>query len=136
MSFEKKKILVVDDEPAITRLMKLNLEATNDYVVRTVNVATAARAAAVEFRPDLIFLDIVMPEMEGSWVAAAIREVPSLKDVPIVYLTAVVTSDEVRSHDGRIGGDEYVEKPVAIARILECLERHFPTVAHHGACLR
>ncbi len=54
METEKKRILVVDDEPSITRLLKLNLEQTNEYVVRAENDSEAAVAAAEEFQPDLI----------------------------------------------------------------------------------
>ena len=61
MNNEKKRILVVDDEPSITRLLKLNLEQTGDYEVATENSPKAAVAAAEEFQPELLLLDVVMP---------------------------------------------------------------------------
>ena len=61
MISEKKRILVVDDEPSITRLLKLNLEQAGEYEVATEDVSKAALAAAEEFQPDLILLDVMMP---------------------------------------------------------------------------
>ena len=58
----KKRILVVDDEPAITRMVKLNLERTKKYEVRTENQGSKAIEAARDFEPHLIFLDVMMPD--------------------------------------------------------------------------
>ena len=65
MKTDKKRILVVDDQASDTRLMKLYLERTNDYVVREENNARAANAAAEEFQPHLFLLDVMMPDMDG-----------------------------------------------------------------------
>jgi CheY-like chemotaxis protein len=65
----KKRILLIDDDPSFTRLLKLNLEETGAYEVRTENRGTAALTAAREFKPDLILLDVVMPDMGGGDVA-------------------------------------------------------------------
>src|SRR3954466_15107240 len=101
---EKKRILIVDDQKSITRLLKINLEQTNHYVVRTENQATLALAAAQEFGPDLILLDVMMPELDGGELAALFREDPRLKHVPIVFLTAAARKGEVVSGSGQIGG--------------------------------
>ncbi|MGH7969471.1 MAG: response regulator, partial [Limisphaerales bacterium] len=84
MNPEKKRILVVDDEPSITRLLKLNLEATDQYVVRTENVAQTALASAEEFQPHLILLDVLMPEIDGGQLASQLQASPKLAGVPIV----------------------------------------------------
>jgi CheY-like chemotaxis protein len=73
MKLEKKRILVVDDEPSITRLLKLNLEETNRYVVRTENDAKAALASAEVFQPDLILLDVMMPDLDGGQLASRLQ---------------------------------------------------------------
>ena len=70
----KQRILVVDDEPSITRLLKLNLEQTGRYEVRVENLGARAYEAAQEFMPDLVLLDIMMPDMDGSDVAASLKE--------------------------------------------------------------
>ena len=118
----KKRILVVDDEVAITRMLKLNLEQTNQYVVRTENVATAAVAAAEEFHPDLAILDVMMPELDGGKLASLFQEHPKLRKVPIVFLTAAATKREVASHGGTIGGMPFLAKPVSLPEVLGCLK--------------
>jgi two-component system OmpR family response regulator len=123
MNNEKKRILVVDDEPSITRLLKLNLEQTGDYLVRTENHSGAAAAAAEEFHPDLILLDVMMPGRDGGALASAIHAQPANREVPIVFLTAAVTREEVRTHNGIIGGAPFLAKPVNLHEVLACLER-------------
>ena len=61
----KKRILLVDDEPIVTRTLQRYLEATGAYEVRSENDATLVLAAAQEFEPDVIFLDVVTPEKDG-----------------------------------------------------------------------
>lgn len=124
MRADKKRILVVDDEPAITRLLKLNLEQTSEYVVRTENSAEAALSAAHEFMPDMILLDVVMPGMDGGRLASVLQESPRLKGVPIVFLTAASTKQEVASNEGHTGGLEFLAKPVDVTEILGCLRNH------------
>jgi CheY-like chemotaxis protein len=124
MNTEKKRILAVDDQASNTRLMKLHLEQTNDYVVREENSANAALAAAEEFQPDLILLDVMMPGMDGGELAACFQANPKLKDVPIVFLTAVVTKGEVELGNGLVGGFPYLAKPVVLSEVLTCLKLH------------
>jgi two-component system, OmpR family, response regulator len=124
MNMDKKRILIVDDEPSITRLLKLNLEQTNDYVVRDENSPREALAAAEEFQPDLIFLDVMMPDMDGGDLVSRFHAHPTLKQVPIVFLTAVVKREELRHHHGLIGGMPFLAKPVNLHEVLGCLERH------------
>jgi two-component system OmpR family response regulator len=124
MNSEPKHILIVDDQPGVTKLLKLNLEQTGNYVVRTENHPTMALAAAEEFRPDLILLDVMMPVLDGGNLAASFQENPGMKNVPIVFLTAAVTREEVRNRRGLIGGLPFLAKPVSLREVLDCLERH------------
>jgi CheY-like chemotaxis protein len=124
MNTEKKRILVVDDEASITRLLKLNLEQTNDYVVRAENDAKAAVAAAEEFKPDLILLDVMMPGLDGGELAARFQASPELKSVPIVFLTAAATKGEVYARGGKVGGLPFLAKPVEISEVVACLKEH------------
>ncbi len=121
METNKKRILVVDDEVAITRMLKLNLEQTNNYLVRTENVATAAVAAAEEFQPDLAIVDVMMPELDGGKLASLFQEHPTLRKVPIVFLTAAATKGEVAAHAGKIGGLPFLAKPVSLPEVLGCI---------------
>ena len=124
MHDEKKRILVVDDETSITRLLKLNLEQTGDYLVRTENSSKAALAAAEEFRPDFVFLDVMMPDVDGGELAGRFQANPIMKGVPIVFLTATITREEVRARHGLVGGQPFLAKPVNLHEVLGCLERH------------
>jgi two-component system, OmpR family, response regulator len=124
MNTEKKRILAVDDEAANTRLMKLYLERTNDYVVREENNARAALAAAEEFQPHLILLDVMMPGMDGGELATCIKASPRLKDVPVVFLTAAITKKEVKAGGGQVGGHSFLAKPVVLAEVVACLKHH------------
>jgi two-component system OmpR family response regulator len=124
MKTDKKKILVVDDNPGNTRLLKLYLEQTNHYVVREVNDPTAALAAAEQFLPSLILLDVMMPGMAGGDLAACFQASPSLKGVPIVFLTAAVTKGEVEAGGGRLGGFPFLAKPIVLTEVGACLKHH------------
>jgi DNA-binding response OmpR family regulator len=124
MNKEKKRILVVDDEPSITRLLKLNLEQAGDYEVATENVSKVALATAEAFRPDLILLDVMMPGRDGGDLAGAFQASPTMKGVPIVFLTAAVTREEVHARHGLVGGLPFLAKPVNLHEVLGCLERH------------
>ena len=124
MNNEKKRILVVDDESSITRLLKLNLERTGDYEVATENVSQAALAAAERFQPDLILLDVIMPGMDGGHLASMLQGSPRLKGVPIVFLTAAVTHQELRERPTGVGGLPFLAKPVDLQEVLACLRHH------------
>jgi CheY-like chemotaxis protein len=124
MRTEKKRILIVDDRARDTRLVKLYLERTNDYVVREENDAKAALSAAEEFQPHLILLDVMMPGMGGGELAACFQASPKLKAVPIVFLTAMVTKGEAEVSGGRVGGFPFLAKPVVLSEVLACLKHH------------
>ena len=124
MNNQKKRILVVDDQADVTRMLKLNLEQTNDYEVRMENNSRMALAAAEEFHPDLILLDVVMPGMDGGDLASRLEASPQLKGVPIVFLTAAATKQEASARGGRIGGLPFLAKPVNTAEVVRCLKKY------------
>ncbi|MGB9601615.1 MAG: response regulator [Limisphaerales bacterium] len=121
---EKKKILIVDDEVAFTRTLKLNLERTGLYEVRTENKGRFAAAAAKEFKPDLILLDVHMPDYDGGTVASRLKSDSALKDIPIIFLTATVSTRESGAKGTQRGGFFFLAKPVAIEQLIECIEQH------------
>lgn len=124
METSKKRILLIDDEPSITRLLKLNLEQTNAYEVQTENIATRALSTAEDFAPDLIFLDVMMPGMDGGELAAQFQAHPKFKSVPIVFLTAAATKSEVSARGGRVGGLPFLAKPVEMTEVLASIRQH------------
>jgi CheY-like chemotaxis protein len=121
---DKKRILIVDDEVGASRLLKFNLEQTDRYAVRVENTATTALAAAEDYQPDLILLDVMMPDLDGGELAQRFQASPTLRSIPIVFLTAVATKAEVSSRGGRIGGLPFLAKPVDVPELIACLEKH------------
>lgn len=120
----KRKILIIDDEEFFTKLVRLNLEKTGKYEVRAENKGTDGLAAAREFKPDLILLDILMEDMEGSEVAVQLQNDASTKDIPVVFLTAVVKKEELENGSGVIGGHPFIAKPVSTAELVNCIEKN------------
>jgi len=104
--------------------LKLNLEQTNEYVVRGENNSNRAMATAEEFQPDLILLDVMMPGIAGGELASRFQENPKFKNVPIVFLTAAATKAEVYARGGKVGGLPFLAKPVEISEVVACLRQH------------
>ncbi|MFH1062168.1 MAG: response regulator [Candidatus Omnitrophota bacterium] len=119
---EKIKVLIVDDEPNFTQMIKLNLEASGGYIVRVENKGAKAVEVARGFIPQIIFLDIVMPDMDGPQILAMCREDSLLKKVPVVFLTALVTKDEVTVDGAFIGGNAFLAKPVTTEQLITCIK--------------
>ena len=120
---EKKKILIIDDEEDFTKLVKMNLEATGKYEVKVENKGAIGFDAAKQFRPDLILLDILMPDMEGSEVASQLSDDKDTGSIPIVFLTAIVKQNEIKGNNGFIGGRHFVAKPVNADKLIAIIER-------------
>ena len=118
----KKRILVVDDESSITRMLKLILEQTGSYEVRTENLGRNAIASAREFRPDLMLLDVMMPGMLGSEIAEQLQADPELRTIKFVFLTAMVSKDEAQKSAGQIGGQTFLAKPISADELCRVVE--------------
>jgi CheY-like chemotaxis protein len=119
----KKRILVVDDEIGITRLLKLNLERTGQYEVHEENQGTAVVQAAREFQPHFILMDVMMPDIPGGEVAALLRREPDLRKIPVVFLTAAVKREELGGPSGKIGGRRYIAKPLNLQDVIQVIEQ-------------
>ncbi|WP_058555199.1 response regulator [Thiohalocapsa sp. ML1] len=118
----KKKILLVDDEPALTRMLRLNLEQTGRYEVREENRGADALRAAREFRPDLIFLDVMMPDMGGDEIAEQLKQDPELSKIKYAFLTAIVTKRETGAGAAQISGEIFIAKPVKRDELLAAVQ--------------
>ncbi len=104
-----KKILVVDDEPDVTELLSYKLKQEG-YSVEAINDPLMIMGKARDFRPDLFVLDIMMPELNGLQICRMIRADPTLKNVPIIFLTAKgETEDRIKGLE--TGADDYLSKP-------------------------
>ena len=126
----KRRILIVDNDRDATHLVKILLEKTGRYSVLEENDATKAHQSAQNFRPDLILLDIVMPETDGGEVAAQIQADPELQRTPVIFLTALVTNSEAKT-GLRIQGHPFLAKPINIPELINGIEEN---LAAHAAC--
>jgi two-component system, OmpR family, alkaline phosphatase synthesis response regulator PhoP len=125
MSHNEYKILLVDDEPDILEFLSYNLKKEG-YLVYTANNGREAIAVAKKENPDLIILDVMMPDMDGIETCREIRDIPGLKDIMIAFLTA--RSEDYSQIAGfDVGADDYINKPikprVLISRIKALLRR-------------
>jgi CheY-like chemotaxis protein len=125
---EKPCILIVDDNHDFTRSAKLALERTGRYSVWEENESARAHQTAQRVKPDLILLDIAMPETDGGEVAARIESDPTLDRTPVVFLTALVTKAEARS-GFQIQGHPFLAKPISLPELVAGIERNLPAHA-------
>lgn len=115
-----KRILTVDDQPESTRMIRLALTATLGAEVREINDPAKALAAALEFRPHAVLLDIEMPGMNGGVLWRQFRNHPDFRKLPVVFLTSRISEDEV-SPNAADATTQMLAKPVTLARLTERL---------------
>ncbi|MBM4271680.1 MAG: response regulator [Deltaproteobacteria bacterium] len=121
----KKKILLIDDEEDFCFFVKLNLEQSGKYEVLTATSGSSGIILASKEHPDLILLDIIMPEMSGGQVAELLLENPKTKNIPVLFITAIASRREVQSQEGIIGGRNFIAKPVTPDELMARLESFF-----------
>ena len=113
------KVLVVDDEPDIVEILSYNLMKANYEVSKAYNGYQAV-SFAIKDHPDLIIMDIRMPEMDGIEACRMIKKNDALKDIPVLFLTA--DNDEyVSLSASEAGGDHFVTKPVRPSILMEMI---------------
>ncbi len=103
-----KKVLVVDDDPDITLLVKIKLEKTGRFQVAFTNSGARALELAKTEQPDLVLCDIDMPDKFGGEVAEELTLDPDTKDIPILFFSSLVSPGDIV--DGKVGGREMVSK--------------------------
>jgi CheY-like chemotaxis protein len=119
-----KKIMMVDDEEDQIFGIKTALEKKygDEYkVIPANNGAECFELLKNNELPDLILLDIMMPEMSGWQVFDKLKENPSWKDIPVVFLTA--RTDEIAENAGGFLGDDYIEKPVRTEELKKRIDK-------------
>jgi CheY-like chemotaxis protein len=128
------RILIIDDEPDFTALLKANLEEVGNFEVMEINDSSHALKAAREFMPELCVIDVVMPGLDGGDVVAQFRADPELKDVAVLMLTALV-EENPNTPDGetQTGGLPFVSKTSEFGTILSCIEKHIEEVRDRPA---
>lgn len=118
-----KKILLVEDDDGLASVYQTRLEAEG-FTVRRVPNGEDALAAAIEFKPDLILLDAMMPKVSGFDVLDILRNTPETANVRIIMLTAL-SQDADKQRAESLGVDEYlVKSQVVIADVVERIKHH------------
>ena len=105
-----RRVLLVEDDPDIQAVAKLALEAIGGYEVRLCGSGGQALEEAAGFAPDLILLDVMMPDMDGPATLRALRNIPQLSQTPVVFMTAKVQPYEV-ANIKEMGAIDVISKP-------------------------
>ncbi|MFC1514410.1 response regulator [Candidatus Omnitrophota bacterium] len=118
---EKRKVLIVDDEKVFCQMVKLNLEETGQYQVRAETSGIEAFAAVKEFVPDVILLDISMPDINGIDVLAELKRDEVTKSIPVIMVTGKHDQFD-RRKTLELGAYEYITKPLDSYMIVRQIE--------------
>ncbi|MBE7413089.1 MAG: response regulator [Leptospiraceae bacterium] len=115
-----KKILIVDDQPQISRILT-DILVSEGFQVEVARNGAIGVAKTIEIKPDLIFMDIMMPVKDGFEATREIRNIKEFESTPIVFLTAKGQSSD-REKAIEVGGNEFITKPFSPKKILEVVK--------------
>ncbi len=104
------RILYVDDEPDIREVVQISLGLDPEFAVRSCSCGRDAIAAAAEWLPDLVLLDVMMPDMDGPATLARLRQRPETSGIPVIFMTARAQQRELQ-HFRALGADGVIAKP-------------------------
>jgi two-component system alkaline phosphatase synthesis response regulator PhoP len=123
----KQLILVVDDDPDLVDSISVKLEANNFRTLQAYDGIQAWEKIRQE-KPDLVILDVMMPNKDGYTVCSEIKQDPQFKDIAVVLLTAVVDAMPTTSythHDGKTTpADDFIPKPIDLDKLLEIVKEN------------
>ena len=120
----KKRVLIIDDEENFCKLVKKNIEQTGEFEVDIATNGDDGIRLAREIKPDLILLDVIMPGMDRADVISLIRNDKSIKDTPIVFLTAIVREEEASSQISFTRGYSLLAKTVTVGELIACIKKN------------
>jgi two-component system, OmpR family, response regulator len=124
----KTRVLIVDDNRGFAEGARAILQRTGQYTVCVETNALRALETARSFKPDLLLVDLIMPAADGATVSTQIESDWALHDVPIVFVTALITPEEA-SAGRRIDGHRISAKPHTAAELLRVVEENLPSCA-------
>ncbi len=107
---ELKKILYVEDEPDIAQVAKIALESISGFIVESCENGKIALEKGPAFAPDLVLMDVMMPEMDGPTTLLEIQKMPALMNVPVIFMTAKVQPTEISEYK-EMGASGVIPKP-------------------------
>ncbi len=114
----KRKILIVDDDEEIVELMVDVLSRDGRFEIKTASSGYDAGIMTEQFRPDLVILDYMLPDINGNIVCQAIRRNPQLQNIRIIIVSGVVNASEIEDLLGA-GAEEFIRKPFDIVELVE-----------------
>jgi len=117
----QKKILIVEDEESLLKLESILL-TTKGYLVQGAATGLAALEAVAVEPPDLILLDIMLPELDGFEVCSQLKKDQKPRHIPIIFLTAKKSPEDLARSE-EVGADQYITKPFKSAMVMEAIER-------------
>ncbi|HYD57864.1 MAG TPA: response regulator [Burkholderiales bacterium] len=112
----KPRILVVDDDEAVLEFMRAKLSAR--YTILGTTDPQQVLALARSERPQLILCDIEMPGLDGGDLSAALYAQDDLRDIPVLFLTALVSQEDLRAQQGQLGGRAAISKEAPVAELM------------------
>jgi len=119
---EKARILIVDDEPMNVKLLQESLK--DEYeIITAANGKDAVQIAMGERQPDIILLDVMMPEMDGYVVCRTLRETPETRDIPVILVTAL-KEEAFEEKAFQLGAADFITKPFSIAIVKGRVKNH------------
>ena len=114
----KRKVLIVDDDEELVELLKDTFDRDGRFDVRTANNGFDAGMQVKEFRPDLVVLDVMLPDINGREVCVRVRSDSTLDEVKIICISGMVEADKVADLRAA-GANDFVQKPFAVDKLLE-----------------
>ena len=117
------KILVVDNDGELNRNIKLNLEETHQYEVKTVTNGQDALEIACDFHPDLILLDIMLPGMPGDQIAAQLKERKETENIPVIFITGLAGKGNGKLHYNGNVPENILTKPFNVPTLINRIDQ-------------
>lgn len=124
-----KKILYTEDEPDISTIVLIALQEIGNYEIKACATGQEAIDIAAEFKPDLLLLDIMMPEKDGLTTLNELRNIPATANTPVIFMTAKVQSTEIENYY-KLGAIDVIAKPFDPMQLAEMLQSSWDK--HYG----
>ena len=117
-----KQVLVVDDDEDMMRLLEVTLQSDDRYVLLVAREGLEALRIAQEKKPNVIFLDVMMPRMDGFEVCKTLKQDPATRNIKIIMLTALAQERD-QQKAAELGADGYVTKPFSPIKLMDSLDK-------------
>lgn len=118
-----KHLLVVDDSESNTLLVKSLFEDQGDYTVDVISKSSTAIDKMREKRPNIVLLDLMMPQVDGFQILETMKSDDALKDIPVLIVSAWDSSENIEKAKS-LGAAEYVSKPISLSNLYELVEKY------------